>query len=170
MEGHTQGVRRAVPVLVGLVLVAAGLFGLMQLFTGRDDADITAGASQGPGALEEQPGDPPTSGAVEPAPIGREGEVPDELLVYALSLGNVALVYGSRQPPPELVQMRDDATGPFDPELAAAGQMALLVRRPGSEGIQALAWMRRLQVADPADAQLRDFVDAWLGKGRGNTE
>lgn len=159
--------RRLLPVLVGLVLVVAGLFGLLALFNDRDAADVSGGTQvAGPGALETEPGDPPTSGDATGGNVQREGEVDDAALVAALAAGDVALVYGTAKPPPALAQLRDDATGPFDPELAAAGQMAILVRRPGLEGIQALAWQRRLQVRDPADPKLRDFIDAWLGKGR----
>ena len=89
------------------------------------------------------------------------------MLVRALATGDVALVYGTAKPPPELTRLREDATGPFDPELAAAGQMVFLVRRKGVDGIQALAWKRRLEVDSPADPRLREFIDAWLGKGRG---
>ena len=45
--------------------------------------------------------------------------------------------------------------------------MAFLVRRKGVDGIQALAWKRRLQVDGPTDPRLREFIDVWLGKGRG---
>jgi hypothetical protein len=163
-------VRRALPVLIGIVIVAAGLLGLLALFNNRDTADVSAGPAQGPGVLEQQPGDPPTSGTPGDARLQREGAVQDAVLLRALSIGNVALVYGTPEPPPELVRLRDDATGSFDPELAAAGQMAFFVRRPGIEGVQALAWMRRLETDDPADPQLRQFIDTWLGKGQGNTE
>jgi hypothetical protein len=81
----------------------------------------------------------------------------------------VALVYGSADPPAELTQVREDATGPFDPELAAAGQMAFLVHRKGVTGVQALAWKRRLEVPSPSDPRLREFIDTWLGKGEGGT-
>ncbi len=163
--GRLPGVRRVLPVLVGVVIVAAGLFGLLTLFNDRDSADVGA-QTAGPGAFEEQPGDPPTSATSATKPPLREGTLSDDAIVGALALGNVVLVYGSPKPPPELEQMREDATGPFDPELAAAGQMAVLVRRPGVEEIQALAWQHRLQTGDPTDPALRDFVDFWLGKGR----
>jgi hypothetical protein len=75
------------------------------------------------------------------------------------------LVYGTRKPPPGLAQLRDEVTGPFDPELAAAGQMAVLVRREGVEGIEALAWKRRLKVDAADDPDLRAFIEDWLGQG-----
>ncbi len=124
---------------------------------------------QGPGALETAPGDPPTSGA-KGGNLQREGEVADPVLLRALATGDVALVYGTAKPPSALVELRDEATGPFDPELAAAGQMAFLVQRRGVTGIQALAWKRRLAVPNADDPRLREFIDTWLGKGEGSTE
>jgi len=162
--------RRLLPVLAGVVIVAAGLFGLLSLFNGRDGGSVSTQAATGPGSFETAPGDPPTSGEPGTDNLQREGAVEDPVLLAALSIGDIALVYGTPKPPPELVALREDATGPFDPELAAAGQMAFLVRRPGVAGVQALAWQRRLETENPADPQLRQFIDAWLGKGRGNTE
>ena len=161
--------RRLIPVLVGVVLVGGGLFGLLTIFSDRDEPDLAAETVRGPGVLETEPGDPPTSGP-QGGNLQREGEVPDPVLLRALATGDVALVYGSAKPPEELVQLREDATGPFDPELAAAGQMAFLVHRQGVTGIQALAWKRRLAVPSAADPRLREFIDTWLGKGEGQTE
>lgn len=162
-------VQKLIPVLIGIVLVGAGLFGLLTLFSSRDTGDLSDGrdAASGPGVAETAPGDPPTSGTKGGNPR-REGAVPDAVLVRALAAGDVALVYGTAKPPPDLRRLRDDATGPFDPELAAAGQMALLVRREGVDGVQALAWKRRLEVGAPTDPRLREFVEAWLGKGEGS--
>lgn len=166
-----RNVRRLLPVLAGVVIVAAGLFGLLLLFNGRDSGEVSTEAAQGPGVLEQEPGDPPTSGEPGTDNLQREGDVEDAALLQALSLGNVALVYGSGQPPPELEQLREETIGgSFDPELAAAGQMVVLVRRENVDGVQALAWKRRLEAQSPADPQLRQFVEAWLGRGRGNTE
>jgi hypothetical protein len=159
-------VRRLLPVLAGLVIVGAGLFGLLTLFSDRDSAGLSTGAAAGPGSFETRPGDPPSSGTPAGEPPPRERRLGDQAIVDALAAGNVVLVYGSAAPPPELTGMRADATGDFDPGLAAAGQMAYLVRRAGTEGVQALAWQRRLRSDDPADPLLRDFIDAWLGKGR----
>lgn len=159
--------RRLLPILVGAVIVVAGLIGLLSIFNGRDSAGVETGdAPQGPGVLETTPGDPPTSGDAGDGALRAEGNVDDASLVAALAQGNVALVYGTPEPPPALEQLRDDAAGPFDAGLAAVGQTAFLVRRPGVDGIQALAWQRRLTVSDPADPELTAFIDAWLGKGR----
>jgi hypothetical protein len=160
--------RRLLPVLVGVVLVAAGLIGLLAVFHKRDSADLDAQTVRGPGVLETTPGDPPTSGAPG-GQLQREREVPDAVLVRALATGDVALVYGTAQPPADLVQLREDLTGPFDPELAAAGQVAFLVHRKGIKGIEALAWKRRLAVPSASDPRVREFIDTWLGKGQGKT-
>ena len=168
MVANIPSMRRLLPVLIGILVVAAGLVGLLSVFHDRDSAGLSAGAgsTQGPGTAETAPGDPPTSGTPG-GNLQRETRVADPVLVRALAAGDVALVYGTARPAPELVQMREDVTGSFDPELAAAGQMAFLVHRKGVKGVQALAWKRRLVVDSPADPRLREFIDTWLGKGSG---
>ncbi len=162
--------RRLLPALVGLVLVVGGIYALLTVVNQRDAGGLRSDpAAQGPGTPESTPGNPPTSGPVGSANLIRETVVGDAELVHALALGDVGLVYGTPQPPPQLVRLRNAETGAFDPELAAAGQLAFLVRRKGVEGIQALAWKRRYQATGPADPQLRAFVQAWVGKGRGHT-
>lgn len=160
--------RRLIPVLVGLVIVVGGGFALLALFNSRDSGEVGTGGSapQGPGVLETEPGDPPTSGDPAGAELTAEGAVSDDALVAGLAAGNVALVYGTPKPPPELERLRDDTSGAFDPKLAATGLSVFLVRRPDVDGIQALAWERRLEVQDPSDPALTEFVDAWLGRGR----
>lgn len=162
--------RRALPVLAGVLIVAAGLFGLLSLFNGRDSGSVTTDAASGPGVLETAPGDPPTSGEPGSESLEGEGDVSDRALVSALAAGNVALVYGTPKPPAELVAVQERTSGPFDPEIAAAGLSVVLVRRAGVDGVQALAWQRRLKADSPADPQLGQFVDVWLGRGRGNTD
>jgi hypothetical protein len=85
----------------------------------------------------------------------------DDQLLEALHLGNVVFAYDGS--PAELKKIQDQVAGPFDPQLAAAGQAVILDRRPGVKGTIALAWRRELRSDDPA--QLRDFADAWLGQG-----
>ncbi|MGI8623472.1 MAG: hypothetical protein ACR2NB_08295 [Solirubrobacteraceae bacterium] len=163
--------RRLAPALLGLILVAAGIYGLLAVFSHRDSSQLrTDAAAQAPGRLEplDAGGSPPTSGSVGADPLTREIAVSDPVLLRALALGDVAFVYDAPRPPAALRRLRDDVTGPFDPELSAAGQMAFLVRRRGVRGIEALAWRRRYRASGPDDPQLRAFVDAWLGKGRGN--
>jgi hypothetical protein len=157
--------RRALPVLVGVVIVVGGLLLLLTIFNGRDSAGIDDTARQGPGVFEESPGDPPTSGDTGGPNLIAETVIDDGALVQALAIGDVMFVYGTRKPPPGLRQLRDDLSGPFDPELAAAGQMIVLVRRDNVDGIQALAWKRRLRVTSAEDPALREFAETWLGQG-----
>lgn len=164
-------VRRVVPVIVGLFLVAAGVSIVLAVTSARDSSQLAApDVVQGPGLLEDEDGGgtPRTAGKPGKGSLEREIDVPEPILLHALAIGDVAFAYDARKPPPALVRLRNDIR-PFDPELAAAGQAVFLVRVPGVQGIQALAWRRRYQAAGPRDPQLRAFVDAWLGKGRGNT-
>jgi len=160
-------VRRLLPVLVGVAVVVAGLVGLMAFASGRDDAGLSGGATAGPGEFESRSKEqPPTSGPHEQANVTGEDAVTDDALLTALDQGNVVIAYPQTRPPAAREQLRRELTGPFDAELAAAGQMVILVRRPDSDGIQALAYQRRLEAQDPADPQLKAFAEAWLGKGR----
>ncbi len=176
--------RRLLPVLVGLVVVIGGGWLLLTVVHGRDAAGVgTAGgaAASGPGTLEPDRGDTvragagvgsrtvpaPTSGAHARRTATQEGRLDDAELLTALALGDVAFVYGSASPPAGLAQVQEAVAGPFDPELAAAGQAVILVRRPGVSGVQGLAWRRRLEAAGPSDPQLRAFADTWLGRGAG---
>jgi hypothetical protein len=161
-------VRRLIPPLIGVVIVVGGLLLLLNVFSSRDTGDL-ATSNNGPGQLESAPGNPPSSGATDGPNLVRETDVGDPALVKALAQGNVALVYGSAKPPAGLADLREQLTGPFDPELAAAGQVAFLVHRPGTQGIVALAWKRRLTVTSPTDPALKDFIDVWVGKGEGTS-
>ena len=75
------------------------------------------------------------------------------------------IAYDADDPPPALVQLQEDTAGPFDAELAAAGQAVILARRPGVGGVVALAWRRKLATDAPADPKLHEFVEAYLGQG-----
>lgn len=175
--------RRLLPILLGALVVIGGGVLLLTVVHGRDAAGIGQQAGAGPGALEPDRGNAtqagagvgrfsapaPTSGTHAPRNPRREGRVDDAELLQALALGDVAFVYDGARPPDALSALRRDISGPFDPELAAAGQMVLLVRRADARGIQALAWRRRLQVAGPHDPRLRAFAEAWLGQGAGRT-
>jgi hypothetical protein len=179
-------VRRILPVLVGALVVVGGIVAVLSYVHGRDEAGLDQGAESaaaGPGTLEADRGaahrdgaavgrrstPPPTSGAHEPRPVTDERTAGDAALLHAMELGDVVIAYPGSRPPPALTALREDVSGPFDPELAAAGQTIILVPRPDLGGIQALAWRRRLEASGPDDPQLRAFAEAWLGKGRGNT-
>jgi hypothetical protein len=159
--------RRLAPVLVGAVVVIAGLVGLMAFANGRDDAGLAEHAAEGPGTYEAtSAGDPPTSGSHAERNVTGERKVGDDALLTALEQGNVVIAYPHGKPPAALERLQSDLTGPFDAELAAAGQMVILVPRDDVDGIQALAYQRRLKADGPDDPELRAFAEAWLGKGK----
>ncbi len=167
--------KQAVYALAISGLAAAACLVLITILANRDSSGVTK--ASGPGTLEPDrgsahvdgprtpaspPDDPPTSGPHRPEAVTRD-QVPlsDDQLLEALHLGNVVFAYDGSAA--ELKKIQDDVSGPFDPELAAAGQAVILDRRPGVKGTIALAWRRELRSSDPA--QLRDFADAWLGQG-----
>ena len=51
--------------------------------------------------------------------------------------------------------------------MAAAGQAVILARREGAGPATALAWRHVYRAADPAIPALREFAEAWLGRGLG---
>jgi hypothetical protein len=112
--------------------------------------------------------DPPTSGAHHERLVTREGGAlsPDEIL-HALELGDVILFYSARRPPPALRALQRQVSGPFDAEVAAAGQQVILAPRDGPSAVTAAAWRRLLRTDNPADPRLRDFAEAWIGRGSG---
>ena len=175
--------RRLLVVLLGTVVVAGGIFALLTAFNARDDAGVGGGAPAGPGALQPDRGsrhldstqhvplegltDPPTSGAHHDRLPTREGRLsPDEIL-HSLELGDVILFYDAPRPPPALRRLQREVSGPFDAEVAAAGQQVILARREGTGAATAAAWRRLLRVDDPSDPRLREFAEAWIGRGAG---
>ena len=174
--------RRLLVLLLGTALVAGGVFALLLAFNARDDAGVGgAGTPAGPGQLQPDLGsrhldagqhvplkgltDPPTSGAHHDRLPTREGQLsPDEIL-HALELGDVILFYDAPRPPAALRAVQRDVSGPFDAEVAAAGQQVILARREGTGRATAAAWRRLLRVGDPADPRLREFAEAWIGRG-----
>lgn len=175
--------RRLVTFLAGAVLVVGGVGALLLVLTARDEARVSgAGPAAGPGELQPDLGsrhlpagehvpldgltDPPTSGAHHPRLPTSEDErlSPDEIL-HALELGNVILFYDARRPPAALRALQREVSGPFDAEVTAAGQQVILARRPGDAPVTAAAWRRLLRADDPADPRLREFAEAWIGRG-----
>lgn len=175
--------RRILPVLAGAVLVVGGVAVLLLAFVARDDAEVGAPApAAGPGELQPDLGarhlaagdhvplsgltDPPTSGAHHDRLATREGAPlsPDAIL-HALELGNVILFYDAPRPPAALRALQRDVSGPFDAEVVAAGQQVILAPREGTEGVTAAAWRRLLRTGDASDPRLREFAEAWIGRG-----
>jgi hypothetical protein len=175
-------VRRALAVLAGVVLLIGVAIALSLGLSSRDDAGVGSKAASGPGELQKDLGarhlppgrrtplsgltDPPTSGAHHPRLVTHDGTVlsPDEIL-HALELGDVILFYDAPRPPAQLRALQKDVSGPFDAEVAAAGQQVILARRPGTQGVVAAAWRRLLRTGSASDPQLRAFADAWIGRG-----
>jgi hypothetical protein len=169
--------RRALPALVGVVLAVAVVAAVFLFVTGRDDSNVAG--PDGPGELQPNRGashsgpaeasgdDPPTSGTHESRLVTRDRRpITDDQLIHALELGDVVILYDAQQPPPALVQLQADVMGgPFDAEVAAAGQAVILARRPGAGPATALAWRRILRADDPADPALLEFTEFWLGRG-----
>ena len=170
--------RRALLVAAGVLVLAAGLGALLLVFSARDEAGLEQPAPGGPGTQEKDLGaehvdiqteelrlspEPPVSGPHRASLPTREGRLDDRAILHALELGNVVFVH-SGAPPAELRDLQEQLAGPYDPELANAGQSVLLVRRDGAP-TQGLAWRRRLTTEDLA--QLRAFGEAWLGVGAG---
>lgn len=164
-------------MLAGVVAAAAVLIALVLVLSARDEAPLSA-APPGPGELQPDRGaahdgparaegdEPPTSGPHRPDLVPRDRRpITDDQLVHALELGNVVLLYDAAQPPAALVRLQRDVAGPFDAELAAAGQAVVLAPREGAGPATALAWRRILRADDPADPRLRDFAEAWLARG-----
>ena len=175
-----RALERLLIVVVALA-IAVGVISLLSggLLGGRDNPGVST--QQGPGVAYRDQGDahlpagaadpaydsdPPTSGAHVLAPVTRDGAtLSDDQLLTALGAGDVVLLYGTPQPPPGLAALATAVSGPFSPALAAGGGTALLARRPGVDGVIALAWTRMLRVSANDDAALRAFAQFWLGRG-----
>ncbi len=100
--------------------------------------------------------------------MARDGvALDDDQVLHALEAVDVVLAYSKASLADPLRALADDVAGSFDPDLAAAGQAVILdrVRGRAIDGVQALAWRHRLEVASPNDAALRDFIEFWLGRG-----
>jgi Protein of unknown function (DUF3105) len=166
--------KRAALVAIGVLLAAAGLLALYA----RDDPEV-ASAPAGPGELQPDRGSGhdsaanvtdewPTSGPHEPDLVTRDRRrLTDDQILHALELGNVVILYDAPDPGSVLEGIQEEVAGPFDAELAAAGQAVILARRAGAGPNTALAWRRVYASDDPQDPGIREFTEAWLGRGLG---
>jgi Protein of unknown function (DUF3105) len=175
---------RLLVVLLGVIVAAAGLIGLVLVLAARDDSQLAA-APEGPGelqpdrgadhlpagdvadsVLERLPEDVPTSGphAVELVTRDRRALTSDQI-IHALELGNVVILYGGDAPGRELERLQEEVAGSFDAELAAAGQSVILAPAGGAGAATALAWRRVLRADEPGEPALREFTEYWLGRG-----
>ena len=180
MKTATTVLERVAIVVASLVLSIGLIAVLSGFFAGRDAAGVSGATTQigkqypDLGHAHLQPGqphpvynsDPPTSGAHIPEPILLDRNVlNDDQLLEALEDGDVVFMYGSDRPPAELVALARSEAGPFSPALAAAGQAVILARRPGTNGVMAVAWTHLLHLRTAADPALRAFIRQWLGRG-----
>lgn len=173
-------------IVVASLAIAIGVIALLSggLLAGHDAPGIS-GADAGPGlAFHDQgntrlrPGqprpaydsDPPTSGPHLPRAVTADrARLSDDQLLEALAAGDVIYVYGTAAPPPGLTGLASAMAPPFSPPLAASGQAVILARRPGTQGVVALAWAHMLKASGPTDPALRTFTQYWLGRGAPRT-
>jgi hypothetical protein len=170
-------------IVVAAFAVAIGVISLLSggLLAGHDSPGVS-GAASGPGVAfpdqgnaqlkpaQAHPGydsEPPTSGPHLPAATTtNRAQLTDDQLLQALSVGDVVLMYGTRNPPPGLAAVANGiAPAAFSSALAATGQAVVLARRPGTTGVIGLAWAHMVHVRSPADPTLRSFSQYWLGRG-----
>ena len=163
-EPSHRRLRRLGLGLLTVVVALAGFVLVLLFFEGRDTSQVPqSDAQNAPGQVVTD-----QRTAQTPAAIRRDGvQLSDDQLLHALELGDVVLVYGTPAPPPPLRALQAQVSGPFDPVLAANGAAVILARRPGTDGVIALAWRRRLQAPSPTAPTLEDFANYWLGRGRG---
>ena len=165
-------------VAAGVLVAVAGVIGLTLAFNARDDPEI-ARAPDGPGELQPDRGSVhdaaaqvsdewPTSGPHREELVTRDRRrLSDDQILHALELGNAVILYDAPDPGTALARVQEQAAGPFDAELAAAGQAVILARRPGAGAATALAWRRVYKTDDPLDPRVGEFAEAWLGRGLG---
>ena len=137
-------------VLAVVVLAALGAFAAIAFFNARDDAGVGTSASDAgaPGVPLSELGDVGTTRIDTPA-------------------GNVVILYSDPAQRAELQALADDIAGPTSADLEGAGQ-AVIVRRDGAAGgIVAIAGDQGIRVADPADPNLRAFIEGRLGTDAG---
>lgn len=156
--------RRALLVALGVALAVGAVAVGVLVFSSRDDSQLS-GAAEGPGQVQPDGASPPAGGKHTDALVTRDRTpLSDDQLVNALALGDVVILYDGKRPDPALVRLQKDVAGPFDAELAAAGQAVILAPRSGAGPATALAWKRILR-AQPDDPSLHEFAEFWLGRG-----
>jgi hypothetical protein len=137
-------------VLAVVVLAALGAFAAIAFFNARDDAGVGTSASDSgaPGVPLSELGDVGTTRVDTPA-------------------GNVVILYSDATQRPQLQALADDIAGPTSPDLEQAGQAVIVRRDGGAGGIVAIAGDQGIRVADPADPNLRAFIEGRLGADAG---
>jgi hypothetical protein len=143
--------------LLVVVLAAAGVAAVVLLLQSRDDAGVSGASGPGERVADRCP--------ERRAPVTRDRRrLSRAQVLTALAAGNVVIFYGGPRPPRALVALQRDLTGPFDAEIAAAGQ-AVVLARGAARGYEARAWGRRARAGSPGARSLREFAEAWVGEG-----
>jgi hypothetical protein len=161
---------------LAIVVAAVALLGLVLVLGERDDAEVAPAQGSGElrpdrGAAHDGPAtaagdEPPTSGTHRPELVTRDRRtLSDDQIIHALELGNVVILYDAPDPGTWLERVQREVAGPFDAEVAAAGQAVILAPRRGAGPATALAWRRILTTDDPRDPRLREFAEQWLARG-----
>ena len=151
--------QRVLGWLLAIVIALAAVGGGVLLLQSRDDAGVEKAAGPGERVDDRCP--------AQPAPVTRDQrKLSRDQMQTALAEGNVVILYPER-PLVELRRLQRDYTGgAFDAEIAAAGQAVILAEGDGvPSGFEARAWGRRLRVESGQDQKLREFTEAWLGRG-----
>lgn len=186
MSRWSTALERVAIVVASFVVAIGAIVLLSGYFSSRDQGGVS-GVLAGPGLAYRDLGDavlktghrrpaydsnPPTSGAHVPTPVRTADAVlTDDQILTALAAGDVIVMYGGATPPPGLTALARSMGGPFSAALAQTGQAVILARLPGIHGIEALAWTRLLpitgvgRVTGGTETLLRQFIDAWLGRG-----
>jgi hypothetical protein len=160
-------------VLAVVVVGLAAVVGLVFAFASRDDSQVggeTAGLDRdlgsGHGSRADASAEFPTSGPHRPDLVTRDRRaLTNDQLLHALELGNVVVFYDSFEP--ALGRLQREVAGPFDAEIAAAGQAVILAPREGAGPATALAWRASFRAQSATDPELRAFVENRLGTGVG---
>lgn len=172
---------RILLVLAIVLLSIAAVAGVLIFAASRDKPDLSA-IDRGPGteypdqgndhlALGEEPkvrfvSNPATSGPHLPEGIVNDGvQLSRDQVLQALEKGNVVLFFDSAKEGRALRRLQRRVSGPYDSQIAAAGQAIVLARRPRTKGVIAAAWRHLLTVKKPTDPQLDGFIQYWLGRG-----
>ena len=120
------------------VLTVAAVLGVLAFFNSRDESTISESGGAAPGKADPE-------------------ATRDEL-----KRGNVVLHFDNAADAPALRRLARE----FGPaSLAGEGQAVLVRRTPGTPGVAAEAYKRRLEAPRPDDPDLREFIDYWLGRG-----
>lgn len=128
--------------LLAVAIAVVGVIGLIAFFNGRDDSTTEADPAK------TQPATGTTTGASD-----------------LVSAGNVVLRFADRSFAPRLRALAADLGAPDSPALREAGQAIVLQPDQRTGGVAAEAYGHRLTVTGPGDADLRAFIERWLGQG-----